>query len=205
VCNAAIQLALQLQLKFVYYGLRNTFFFLSFFLWFWTPHVIWAKQVVRLRVAYPGGDASLTGPEGRIWPDDVWTKSSLGVRSNVQSPPAAAAGGGGAWRWNVWRPLYIRLSLQLSLTLACINVLSKTLRNIHGASHVPAPSLTSKICCLFVWLFVGIKPVKLYSASCWKGSKPPGSGHTRAEAQTATCIPKTEARHSEPTDLSINV
>ena len=36
---------------------------------------------------------------------------------------------------------------------------------------------------LFVWLFVGLKPDKPYSASCWEGSKPPGSGHTRAEAQ----------------------
>jgi len=52
---------------------------------------------------------------------------------------------------------------------------------------------------LFVCMFVGIKPEKLYFASCWEGSKPHGSGHTRAEAQTATCIPKTEARQSEPT------
>jgi len=42
----------------------------------------------------------------------------------------------------------------------------------------------------FVCLFVGIKPEKLYPASCWEGSKPPGSDHTRAEAQT-TCVPKT--------------
>jgi len=54
------------------------------------------------------------------------------------------------------------------------------------------------------FLFVEIKPKKLYSASCWEGSKPPGSGHTRAEAQTATCIPKTAARQSEPTYLSIH-
>jgi len=37
--------------------------------------------------------------------------------------------------------------------------------------------------CLFVGLFVGIKPEKLYSASFWEGSKPSGSCHTRAEAQ----------------------
>jgi len=53
---------------------------------------------------------------------------------------------------------------------------------------------------LFVCLFVKIKPEKLYSASCWascwEGSKPPGNGQTRAEAQTATCIPKTEARQA---------
>ena len=36
---------------------------------------------------------------------------------------------------------------------------------------------------LFVCLFVGIKPEKLYSFSCGEGSKPPGSGHTEAEAQ----------------------
>jgi len=36
---------------------------------------------------------------------------------------------------------------------------------------------------LFVCSFVTIKPEKLYSGSCWGGSKPPGSGHTWAEAQ----------------------
>jgi len=46
---------------------------------------------------------------------------------------------------------------------------------------------------LFVCLFVGIKPQKLFFASCWEGSKPPGSDHTRAEAQT-TCVPKTAAQ-----------
>jgi len=47
--------------------------------------------------------------------------------------------------------------------------------------------------CLFICLFVSIKPEKSYSASCVKrGSKPPGSDHTRAEAQ-ATCLPKTAA------------
>ena len=39
--------------------------------------------------------------------------------------------------------VYIRLLLQLSLTLACIKALSKPLLNIHGSSHVPAPRLTS--------------------------------------------------------------
>jgi len=38
---------------------------------------------------------------------------------------------------------------------------------------------------LFVCLFVGINPEKLYPASFWEGSKPPGSGHTRAEAQNS--------------------
>jgi len=47
---------------------------------------------------------------------------------------------------------------------------------------------------LFVCLFFGINPKKLYSASCWEGSKPPGNDHTRAEAQT-TCIPKTGTNH----------
>jgi len=54
---------------------------------------------------------------------------------------ATVARGGEAWHRNVWRPVYIRPSLQLSLTLACIKALSKTLPNIHGASHVPAPPL----------------------------------------------------------------
>jgi len=35
----------------------------------------------------------------------------------------------------------IRLSLQVSLTLACIKTLSKTLPSMHGASHVPASRL----------------------------------------------------------------
>ena len=49
------------------------------------------------------------------------------------------------------------------------------------------------VCDLLVCLFVEIKPEKLYPTSCWEGSKPPGSDHTRAEAQT-TCIPKTAAQ-----------
>ena len=37
--------------------------------------------------------------------------------------------------------------------------------------------------CLFVCLFVGIK-LHSAAASCWKGSKPPGSDHTWVDAQT---------------------
>jgi len=55
-----------------------------------------------------------------MWPDDFWKKSSLGNRTKVPSTPLVAARGGEAWHWNVWRPVYIRLSLQFSLTLACI-------------------------------------------------------------------------------------
>ena len=54
-------------------------------------------------------------------------KSSLGDRTKV---PLAAAGGGEAWHRNVWHPVYIRPSLQLSLTLACIKALSKSLPNL---------------------------------------------------------------------------
>jgi len=57
-----------------------------------------------------------------------------------------------------------------------------------------SPSLRFSFFFFFDCLFVGINPEKLYSASCWEASKPPGSGHTRAEAQTATCIPKTAAQ-----------
>ena len=48
----------------------------------------------------------------------------------------------------------------------------------------------------FVCLFVCYnKTRKTNSSSCdWGGSKPPGSGHTRTEAQTATCMPKTAAQ-----------
>ena len=59
--------------------------------------------------------------------------------------------------------------------------------------------------CLFVCLFVRIKPGKLYSASYLEGIKARGSGHIRAGAHTATCIPKTVARQSEPTYVSIHV
>ena len=50
--------------------------------------------------------------------------------------------------------------------------------------------------CLFVCLFVGLfvcwikTRQNILRLLCWEGSKPPGSDHTRAEAQT-TCIPKT--------------
>ena len=84
-------------------------------------------------------ETSLRGPTGRIWPDDFWKKTSQGDRTKVQSTPLAAARGGEAWRQNVWRSVYIKLLLQLSLTLACIKTLSKTLPNIHGSSLVPAP------------------------------------------------------------------
>jgi len=47
---------------------------------------------------------------------------------------------------------------------------------------------------MFVCLLVGIKLEKSYSASCdGEGSKHPGNGHTRAEAQT-TCVPTTVGR-----------
>ena len=55
-------------------------------------------------------------------------------------------------------------------------------------------TLISPVSYLFVCLFVGMKPEKLYS-SRWEGSKPPGRGHTRAEAQTATCIPDSGTNH----------
>ena len=56
--------------------------------------------------------------------------------------------------------------------------------------------LTPRFANTFVYLFVGIQPEKTYSTSCWEGSKPSGSGHwhKRAEAQTATCLPKTAAQ-----------
>ena len=54
----------------------------------------------------------------------------------------------------------------------------------------------------FVCLFVcWNKPNKLYSASSWEGSKPPGSGHTRAEAQNRDVHTKDSVH--KPTYLSI--
>jgi len=44
--------------------------------------------------------------------------------------------------------------------------------------------------CWFVWLFVGSKPEKLYFASGWEGSKPPGRGHTRGETQNCDVYTK---------------
>jgi len=66
-------------------------------------------------------------------------------------------------------------------------------RVVDTAEMVPRPfavkvfKIGAFFICFFVCLF--IKPEKPYSASCWEGSKPPGSDHTQAEAQT-TCIPK---------------
>ena len=59
--------------------------------------------------------------------------------------------------------------------------------------------------CLFVCLFVGIKPEKLYSASCWDGSKPPGSGHTRAEAQNRDVHTKDSGTHHVLVNLWLNL
>jgi len=56
-------------------------------------------------------------------------------------------GGKVAWRRNEWRPVYIRLSLQLSLTLACIKALSKTFPNIHGCLRSESSYYTSKHTC----------------------------------------------------------
>jgi len=71
-------------------------------------------------------------------------------------------------------------------------------RAVATAATVPFCCQNFQKCCvpclgiIFVCfcLFVGIKPEKLYSASCWEGSKPPGSDHTRTETQTM-CVPKT--------------
>jgi len=49
-----------------------------------------ATQLARHRVAYPGEEASLRGPEGRIWTND-FSKSSLGDRT--KNSAAAARGG----------------------------------------------------------------------------------------------------------------
>ena len=51
-----------------------------------------------------------------------------------------------------------------------------------GVSSCLVCSFICLFICLFVCLFVGIKPEKLYSASCWEGSKPPGSGHARVDS-----------------------
>jgi len=52
------------------------------------------------RVAYSGGEASLRGPDGRIWPDDFLKQSFLGDPTNFQLPLSAARGGE-AWRQKV--------------------------------------------------------------------------------------------------------
>jgi len=46
------------------------------------------------RVAYPCGEASLRGAEGRIWPDDFQKKSSLGDRIKFGPKTLAGARGG---------------------------------------------------------------------------------------------------------------
>jgi len=101
-----------------------------------------AQNAVSLqRVAYPGGEVPSGAPKEEFGLMTLEKKSSLGDRTNVQSTPSAAARECEAWRRNVRRPVYIRLLLQLSLTLACIKALSKTAPNIHGSSHVAAQGL----------------------------------------------------------------
>ena len=39
---------------------------------------VYIRIYMYMRVAYPGGEASLRGPEGRIWPDDFWKKNFSG-------------------------------------------------------------------------------------------------------------------------------
>ena len=103
-----------------------------------------------------------------IWPDDSWKKIFPGgpYQSSVIDTR-----GGEAWRRNVWRPMYIRLSLQLSPTLDCIKALSKTLPNIHGASNVPAPRLTSTT--VSDWTYVRSPREDFFSK--WFFSKPHSS------------------------------
>jgi len=64
------------------------------------------------RVAYPGGEASLRVPEGRIWPGDFLKKVFPGGRTKVQTTTSAGAHWGEAWRRNVWRPVIIRESFE---------------------------------------------------------------------------------------------
>jgi len=56
------------------------------------------------------------------------------------------------------------------------------------------PRNPARLLSLFVCLFVCWKDTRktILHLLCWEGSEPPGSGHTRTEAQ-ATCLPKTAA------------
>ena len=58
---------------------------------------------------------------------------------------------------------------------------------------------SSFVCSHTVCLFVCWKktPKTVLRLLCWEGSKPPGSDHTRAEAQT-TCVTKTAAHTTKP-------
>jgi len=110
------------------------------------PRMRWsaASRCVPRRRAFPQGPRrkNLTG-----WFLKTKSSRALGDRTKVH--------GNCSWRWGVApecvNPVYIRLSLQLSLTLTCIKALSKTLLNIHGTSLVPAPCLTSPSTCLRRW------------------------------------------------------
>jgi len=51
-----------------------------------TPRTGPDGRVAHWHVAYPGREASLRGPKGRIWPDDFWKKHSLGDRTKDQAP-----------------------------------------------------------------------------------------------------------------------
>jgi len=103
-------------------------------------------------VVFPGVDTSPRGSEGRIWPDDFWQNIFLGGLYNRLANAIDSC----SWRWP--SPVYSRLSLQFSLTIACIKALSKTLAKIHGASHVPAPRLTPTSTCWRCWLIFSTAP-----------------------------------------------
>ena len=104
-------------------------------------------RAIRLwRFSYPFWLASNRSTERRIWPDDFPKKIFPGgpyfkTADELYRVPQKfqPARGGEAWRRNVWRPVYIRPSLRLSLILGCVQALSKNLPNLHGPSHVAAP------------------------------------------------------------------
>ena len=74
-----------------------------------TQYIIYTYIYIHthIRVAYPWGEASLRGPEGRIWPDD-FSKKNLpwGTVLNFGNDIGRCL-----WRRrNVWRPVHVRES-----------------------------------------------------------------------------------------------
>jgi len=116
------------------------------------------------------------------------------------------------WRRKSWRKRYsntMRMQNQAKLaepiegTCQSQYYVPALICDLHwSATAMPAASCAQLLfgcvfVCLFVCLFVRWNETRktILRLLCWEGSKPPGSDHTRVEAQT-TCVPKTAAQNT---------
>ena len=93
---------------------------------------------------WPQCDYSILG-RGRIWPDDFSKKIFPGGPYYISVNDVGSCS---RRRRNVWRLVYIRESFGHRLCIGWREAELQWWSNIHGASHVPVPRLTSTISCL---------------------------------------------------------